>query len=85
MKWPPVPPNKENVTVEEPPVEILVPEGATYKPWNELKTDECAWSLGDFWETSMSDMPCCGLPVLDKGKRFCEFHKRKAILNVVEN
>ncbi len=67
--------------MEAPPVVVEVPEGAKHKPWRELNNDECAWSLGDFWETDMSGMPCCGLPVTTKHKRFCAYHQQKATLN----
>lgn len=68
----------ETIEVKDPPKDIPVPKGAKHKPWIDLKHNECQWALNDFWSDPSNKMPCCGLEVKDKRKRFCEYHMKVA-------
>ena len=70
--------SQEDVVIEDPPKDIPIPEGALKVPYDELPSNGCQWSLGDFWDKPSDKFICCGLPI-DKN-RFCEYHAKKGVI-----
>ncbi len=67
------PPVDKTIEIEDPPMKIPVPDGATFQPWIDLKKDQCQWSMGDFWDDPSNVFECCGLKTENR-KRFCDYH-----------
>lgn len=61
-------------TIEDPPRDVPVPDGARHVPWIDLQVNECQWAVNGFWDGPSAEMPCCGLETV-KGKRFCDYHE----------
>lgn len=75
------PPIDKTIKIESPPKFVPIPEDALWKPWNELKENQCQFALDDFFDGPSNTFLCCGKDIVGGvglGRRFCEYHRNIA-------